>query len=134
MRIGIPRESRSRERRVALTPTGAGKLVKDGHSVLVEVGSGLKAGFSDDQYRAVGATVEQRTVVIGHQGIIVQVNGPTAEDLRLPEWHGFGANHTLIALHDPLWTPKPIAALARSGATIFSLELIPRITLSLIHI
>ncbi len=128
MRIGIPRESKSRERRVALTPTGVEKLIADNHSVIVEVGAGLKAGFTDEHYRAAGATVEQRAVVVGHEGIIAQINGPEADDLQLPEWHGLGRSHTLIALHDPLWAPKPMQALAKSGATIFSLELMPRIT------
>lgn len=128
MRIGIPRESKTRERRVALTPTGVEKLVSDGHSVIVEVGVGIPAGFSDDQYRAAGATVEQRAVVVGHEGVIIQINGPKVTDLTEPEWHGLGRAHTLVALHDPLWAPKPMAALAETGATVFSLELMPRIT------
>ena len=53
MRIGIPREVKDGEHRVALSPSG----VKDLHPVVVEPGAGAGVGFSDDHYRAAGATL-----------------------------------------------------------------------------
>ena len=128
MRIGVPRENRRRERRVAITPTGVAALTAASHQVSVEVGAGLRAGFDDADYREAGATIDQRAGVIGTDGVIVQINGPTAEDLAEREWRHVGADHLLVAQHDPLWRPKRAIALAETGATSLSLELVPRIT------
>ncbi len=128
MRIGVPRESASRERRVALSPAGVAALVAAGHAVIVEVGAGLRAGFSDGQYREAGATIDQRPAVIGTADVVVQINGPTIDDLSLREWAELGERHTVVAQHDPLWQPDRAAALAATGACSISLELIPRIT------
>ncbi|MEM7273912.1 MAG: NAD(P) transhydrogenase subunit alpha [Actinomycetota bacterium] len=128
MRLGVLRENRARERRVALTPTGAAALIGDGHEVIVEVGAGLRAGFGDEAYRDTGATVAQRSAVIGDGGVITGVHGPTEEDIGAPEWSTLGADHVLLAQHDPLWRPARAAALGATGATVVSLELIPRTT------
>ena len=57
MIVGVPREIKTAEHRVALVPAGAESLVADSHTVLVEQGAGLGSGFSDDAYRAVGAEI-----------------------------------------------------------------------------
>jgi alanine dehydrogenase len=57
MIVGVPREIKTNENRVALVPAGAESLAGDGHTLLVEQGAGIGSGFSDDAYRAVGAQV-----------------------------------------------------------------------------
>src|SRR5437879_11576842 len=57
MNIGVPKEPAANERRVALTPDVAGRLVKAGFSVLVERGAGEAASFGDDAFGAAGATL-----------------------------------------------------------------------------
>ncbi|HEY1328576.1 MAG TPA: alanine dehydrogenase [Casimicrobiaceae bacterium] len=57
MRIGVPREIKDGERRVAVTPDGAAALARDGHEVLVERGAGSGVGLADDAYAAAGATL-----------------------------------------------------------------------------
>ena len=57
MIVGVPKEIKTAEHRVALVPAGAESLVGDGHTVVVEQGGGLGSGFSDDAYRAVGAEI-----------------------------------------------------------------------------
>ncbi|MGH7538761.1 MAG: alanine dehydrogenase [Gemmatimonadales bacterium] len=57
MIVGVPREIKTAEHRIALVPAGAETLVGDGHAVLVERGAGLGSGFGDDAYRAAGATM-----------------------------------------------------------------------------
>ncbi len=57
MIVGVPKEIKTAENRVALVPAGAEALVGDGHTVLVEPGAGLGSGFADDAYRAVGAAM-----------------------------------------------------------------------------
>jgi alanine dehydrogenase len=57
VRIGVPRERKDGERRVAVTPEGARALVAAGHQVLVECGAGERAGFGDGVYMAAGASI-----------------------------------------------------------------------------
>ncbi|TAN77893.1 MAG: alanine dehydrogenase, partial [Gallionella sp.] len=52
MKIGIPKEIKTNENRVSLTPAGAEALASAGHTVIVETGAGLGSGFSDAQYLA----------------------------------------------------------------------------------
>jgi len=124
MRIAVLAETRSGERRVALTPDAATKLIGDGHTIHIEPGAGLATGFDDDSYREVGVIIEtDRTSAIGSDGVIVSVTRPDLATLP-----GIGAAHTLVALLDPLWRPGPIAEIAATGASALSLELVPRIT------
>ena len=57
MRIGVPKEIKTNENRIALVPAGAESLVGAGHEVLIETGAGLGSGFSDDMYTEVGAKI-----------------------------------------------------------------------------
>jgi alanine dehydrogenase len=57
MRIGVVKEIKAAERRVALTPAGAQELVTLGHDVLVEANAGVGSGFPDDAYRSIGARI-----------------------------------------------------------------------------
>ena len=57
MQIGVPRERKTLEKRVAITPAGAKTLTSQGHTVLIETGAGLGSSFSDDDYRAAGCKV-----------------------------------------------------------------------------
>ncbi len=57
MLIGVPKEIKTNENRVALLPVGASTLIKNGHKVVVETNAGLGSGFSDEDYKAVGASI-----------------------------------------------------------------------------
>ena len=57
MRIGVPKETKTLEGRVALVPEAAGDLVTRGHEVWLEAGAGLKSGFSDERYAALGVNI-----------------------------------------------------------------------------
>jgi len=82
MIVGVPREIKTAEHRVALVPAGAESLVGDGHSVLVEQGAGIGSGFGDDAYRAVGATlVPKAGEVWAKAEMVVKVKEPIE-----PEW------------------------------------------------
>ncbi|MFO1305567.1 MAG: alanine dehydrogenase [Burkholderiales bacterium] len=63
MKIGVPRETKDGERRVAVTPDGARALAGDGHEVLVEAGAGARVGFEDAEYRDAGARMASRDAV-----------------------------------------------------------------------
>jgi alanine dehydrogenase len=57
MLIGVPKEIKTNENRIALVPAGAEAFVAAGHSVFVEASAGLGSGFADEAYAAVGATI-----------------------------------------------------------------------------
>ncbi len=81
MRIGVPKELKSDENRVALTPAGALTLTKDGHQVSVEQGAGVGSGFSDQQYLDAGARIEMQSEIVWKQSdIIVKVKEPLPEE------------------------------------------------------
>jgi alanine dehydrogenase len=80
--VGVPKEIKTAENRVALVPAGAESLGGDGHSVLVEQGAGLGSGFSDDAYRAVGAEIAPSADPVWAKAeMILKVKEPIE-----PEW------------------------------------------------
>ncbi len=119
VRIVVLREAPDGERRVALTPQGAAELRRAGHSVSAESGAGERAGFVDEAYRSVGVEVADRASTLGDHGVVLAIDGHVV---------GLTDGHTVIGLVDPLWRPQAVERLAESGATIISLELIPRTT------
>jgi NAD(P) transhydrogenase subunit alpha len=121
MRVGIPSETWPGETRVAVVPSSVPTLTKAGLNVIVEEGAGVAAGFPDDAYRAQGAAVGSRREVFESE-IILQVRSAPGEPGSLR------ASQTVIGFADPLGSPSGISNLASSGATLLSMELMPRIT------
>jgi alanine dehydrogenase len=92
MNIGIPREIKDDEYRVALRPVGAELLVRDGHVVFVERGAGKGSGFSDEEYERAGAHMVDGPEAIFEQAtLIVKVKEPLA-----PELERLGPQHTVF--------------------------------------
>jgi alanine dehydrogenase len=81
MRIGLVAETKPAERRVALTDTGVGALVRDGHQVLVERGAGAGAGIGDTAYELAGATLVD-TADAWAADLVVKVKEPIAPEYR----------------------------------------------------
>lgn len=80
MKVGVVREIKPDERRVALTPTGADALVRDGHDVLVERGAGQGSGYEDADYEAVGARIVDVDEAWGAAALVVKVKEPVASE------------------------------------------------------
>lgn len=77
MRIGVPKEIKTDEMRVALTPAGALALTRDGHDVVVEADAGKGSGFSDDQYLKAGARIEESAQGVWQDAqMIIKVKEP----------------------------------------------------------
>ena len=76
MRIGVAKEIKSQEYRVALTPAGALELVQRGHEVIVEHGAGVGSGFADEAYTAVGARVVDVEEVWATPELLLKVKEP----------------------------------------------------------
>ncbi|MDO5506000.1 MAG: alanine dehydrogenase [Pseudoxanthomonas suwonensis] len=83
MRIGVPKETKTLEGRVALVPAAAGDLVQRGHEVWVESGAGIKSGFEDEQYARLGVQIAPDAAALYEKGeMIVKVKEPIAGDLE----------------------------------------------------
>ncbi|HEX2203187.1 MAG TPA: hypothetical protein VHG91_07805, partial [Longimicrobium sp.] len=122
VRVGVPRETAPQERRVAIVPEVAGRLVQAGIDVVVEAGAGAGAYASDDAYVHAGARVGTRAEA--HDAdVVARVQTPEAADLPL-----LGPGRTLVGFLRPLDDPHGVARLAATGATALAMELVPRTT------
>lgn len=84
MKVGVPKEIKSDEYRIAMTPAGAEAMVKAGHEVFVETMGGVGSGFSDDQYTAVGAKIVPTAAeVFKTADMIVKVKEPQPSEISM---------------------------------------------------
>ena len=84
MIIGVPKEIKSQEHRIALTPAGAHQLTRKGHQVFVEKGAGVDAGYSDDEFAQAGATMlDEHAEVFKKANLIVKVKEPLESEVPL---------------------------------------------------
>jgi NAD(P) transhydrogenase subunit alpha len=120
MRVLVPRETAQGERRVALTPEAAQRLVASGLEIAVERGAGESSFFSDDAYAAAGAVPVDGP---GPAEIVVRVAPPSAEEVA-----GLAEGTVLIGFLAPLSDPEGIARLQDRGVIAFAMESVPRIT------
>jgi NAD(P) transhydrogenase subunit alpha len=125
MRLGVPREIAPGEKRVALVPDVIPQLLKIGHSVLVETGAGIRAGFTDDAYGSAGATiVASSDAVYRDTEMILKVLRPDADR----ELSAIAPGSVLIGLLQPSGDPDFFVRTAERGITAMSMELVPRTT------
>lgn len=122
MRIAVPTELPG-ERRVAITPQVAVRLVEQRHQVTVQTGAGDAAGFNDDDYRNAGAEVLDDPF---KDADVVVVVGPPGSDTppRVPE------GGVLIGFLDPFTSPDLVKILTERRISSFAMEAIPRTTLA----
>jgi alanine dehydrogenase len=84
MIIGVPKEIKKDEYRIALLPVGAETLRRHGHTILVERGAGLGSGFADSEYRAAGATiVSSAKEIFRRADMIIKVKEPQPVEIRM---------------------------------------------------
>ncbi len=83
MIIGIPREIKTEEYRVGMTPWGVKELVRDGHRVLVEHSAGEGSGFSDEEYLRSGAQLVDKETLFSESELIVKVKEPLPSEYDL---------------------------------------------------
>src|SRR5690625_500751 len=83
MKIGVPKEIKSNENRVAMSPSGVSLLANAGHDVFIETGAGLGSGFTDADYAAAGATISSTAKETWDKELIMKVKEP------LPEEYGY---------------------------------------------
>ena len=118
MRIGIPRELKPLEGRVGLIPAAAAELVRHGHQVFIEKNAGVKSGYSDDNFRAVGVEVLATAAdVYGKAEMIVKVKEPIKADLEL-----LRKDHLLFCYLHLAALPELTESLKKIGCTAVAFE------------
>ena len=121
MRIGVAKEIKQREYRVALTPAGALELVRRGNEVLVEEGAGIGSGFPDETYVSVGAGIVSVEDVWATADVLLKVKEPIAAEYgRLREGLTL-FTYLHIAADEPL-----TRALISSGITAIAYETVEK--------
>ncbi len=119
--VGVPREIKTAEHRVALTPDGVRELEQHGIDVFVETGAGEGAAFSDDDYRAAGADIVPTAADAWAHDVVVKVKEPQAEEFGL-----LRADLTLFTYLHLAAYPQVAEALAASGCTALAYETVQR--------
>jgi NAD(P) transhydrogenase subunit alpha len=123
LELGILKESVAGETRVALLPESLKGLVAQGLMVIVESGAGVAAGAFDAAYAEAGATITDRSAILAGADILPVVNAPEpADQARLKP----GA--VVIGFLKPLDAPLALSAALARPVTLFSMELVPRIS------
>ena len=128
--IGVPRETASGERRVALIPEAVKRLTGSGVTVLIESDAGTEASFSDGAYSDAGATiVPDATALYQQADLVIKVQRPAMGDQSQPDEVALLSDGSvLIALLAPLTNLDLVQALAKKRVMSFSMDSIPRIT------
>ena len=120
MIIGVPRERKTLEKRIAITPDGAQALIKRGHTVLIEQDAGLGSHFTNEQYRAVGCTLVPTLKDVWTKAeLVVKVKEPHPE-----EYQHFRDGLTLFDYLHLASMPDVTEALLRGKMTSIGYELV----------
>ncbi len=124
MKISVPKETKLKECRVALSPDVAKDLIKKGFTVTLEKGAGEKSYYRDEIYTAAGASIEgDRKALFSNADIIMSVNAPSPEEIS---WMKKEA--TLISFMYAATHPELVDACVKAGVSAFSMDAIPRIS------
>ena len=118
MKVGIPREVKNNEYRVAITPAGVHELVRGGHQVFVERGAGLGSSITDEEYTGAGArALETADEVWATADLLLKVKEPIAE-----EYHRLRKDQTLFTYLHLAASRECTDALLASGTTAIAYE------------
>ena len=118
MNVGVPKESKPGEARVALSPSGARELTARGHRVVVETGAGAGSRIGDEEFLAAGAEILPSAEAVFEQAqLIVKVKEPQAGEIER-----LGPGHVLFTFLHLAAYPKVADGLVRSGATAIAYE------------
>lgn len=129
MIIGIPRELRPGESRVAMLPANVAVWAAKGIEFLVEAGAGHPAGASDADYEAAGAQSVDRDTLFNRADILFQVQAPGANTANgAADLARLRRGQLIAGMMDPLGTPAIAEQFARAGVTAIAMELVPRIS------
>lgn len=129
MKVAVLRETYPAEKRVSLIPANIPHLRKLGLEVEVEASAGVAAGFVDAEYQEKGAKIVAHRNELFAADVVLHVRaaGANAEAGRADLSH-YRQGQMVVGMCDPLGATESLLAVAETGVTLFSLEMIPRIT------
>lgn len=117
MKIGIPKEIKNNENRVALPPSGVYELVQSGHEVAVETNAGYGSAFKDEAYKNVGATIVETPEEVWAQDMVMKVKEPLEEEYQ------YFRQGLILFTYLHLAANKPVAqALQKANVTSIAYE------------
>jgi alanine dehydrogenase len=116
--LGIPKEERLQENRVALTPNAVAMLIAHGHRVIIEKGAGKRSFYNDDAYSEAGGEIVESKREIFKANIILKVAPPTIEEIELMP----GDQMLISPLHMPLVTEEYLQTLKNKRITALAME------------
>jgi H+-translocating NAD(P) transhydrogenase subunit alpha len=128
MHIGVPKETSPGERRVALVPESAKKLMQAGYTISVEAGAGDAAGFPDAAYRDAGVDIETDPAAVLGADIVLKLNPPERQEAGRDETGWMHPGAIYVGSLMPLRNLDAVQALASRRVTAFSTDAIPRTT------
>ena len=123
MIIGSISENKEIEKRISITPDLVKKYISNGFGVVVETGFGSHIGISDDKFIKAGCKIDKKENILKQSDIILQLNLPEEHSLEF-----FQENKILIGNFNSNQNLEKIAKFKKNKTSIFSLELLPRIT------
>ncbi len=122
MILGVPKELKERERRVALTPDVVKSLIASGYQVMVEAEAGEKSFYTNEQYKTAGAEIVDKTKVYSSD-VVLKVNAPQPAEVSMMK-----KGATLISFMWAATNPELVEACKQAGINAFSMDAIPRIS------
>src|SRR6185436_4980001 len=122
MKIGVPKENKQGENRIAITPDAVKSFVKAGFEVVVETGAGLNSFFPDEQFTSAGASLADKNTVYASE-VICKVNAPAPDEIALMK-----KDAVLISYIWAVTNPATVDACVQAGISAFSVDAIPRIS------
>ena len=128
MKVAVIKELFPGEHRVALVPAVVSTLIKADHAVLIESNAGLAAGFSDADYEQAGGRIVDRDEAFQADCVLTVRTCGAAGETWESDRKRMSANSAIIGMADPLGNCEACLEDAKTGATIYALELVPRIT------
>ena len=118
MKIAVPKETKLKENRVALTPDVVKDLVKKGFTCTIEKGAGANSYFNDDTYTTAGATiVSDRKELFSSADVVLSVNAPSGQDIANMKKEAILISFMYAATH-----PDLVDACVKAGITAFSVD------------
>ncbi|MEO6883294.1 MAG: Re/Si-specific NAD(P)(+) transhydrogenase subunit alpha [Bacteroidia bacterium] len=124
MKIAVPKETKIKENRVALTPDVVQALTKKGFECLIEKDAGLNSYFSDEQYIAAGGKIiAEKNNLYADADVVLKVNAPSADEINLMK-----SGSVLLSFMFAMTNPELVEACAKKNISAFSVDAIPRIS------
>ena len=120
--IGVPKEIKSDESRVGLTPAGASALINSGHTVNIEKGAGFSSGFNDNDYSSIGCEIiDSANELFSTSEMIIKVKEPIEEEYKLIK-----QNHLIFTFFHFASSEKLTKAMINSGAVCLAYETVEK--------